>query len=382
MKKMMPLNSKQIIPQPLFPELCDKEYGCYAEEYFNEMLAFERKRSERSGKPFLVMTLDMSPILEIQSRRVSARAAIEALALLTRETDIKGWYRTGEILGVIFTEMNSLETETLEKKISQNLHTVLLPEQFGVIRVTFHRFPDDGKPGKPGSPVHFNFYPDLPKKDWTNKGRLKLKRIIDVIGSIAAIAIFSPLFFLIPIIVKLTSKGPVLFCQERIGQHGKKFAFLKFRSMYVNNNDEVHRKYVCSLIAGQVQGAECGDGSKQKVYKITRDDRITPVGRILRKTSLDELPQFFNVLKGEMSLVGPRPPIPYEVEKYDSWHRCRVMEIKPGITGLWQVAGRSSTTFNEMVRLDLQYARNWTLWMDIKILLRTPAAMVAGKGAY
>ena len=382
MKKMMPLNSKQVVLQPMFPELCDKEYGCYAQEYFHEMLAFERKRSERSGKPFLVMTLDMSRIFDLQSRRDSCRAAIEALSALTRETDIKGWYRTAEVLGVIFTEMNSLETETLEKKISQNLHTVLLPDQFGVIKVTFHRFPDDGKPGKPGSQGQFNFYPDLPKKERTRNIDIKLKRLLDIAGSIAAISLFSPLFILIPIIIKLTSKGPVIFRQERIGQHGRRFNFWKFRSMYVNNNDEVHRKYVHGLIAGQAQAATGGNGTKKKVYKITRDDRITPVGRFLRKTSLDELPQFFNVLKGDMSLVGPRPPIPYEVEKYDIWHHCRVMEIKPGITGLWQVAGRSSTTFNEMVRLDVQYARNWTLWLDIKILLKTPAAVVAGKGAY
>ncbi len=382
-KKTAILNNKRAHAQPLFPKLCDKEYGCYSEEYFHEMLAFERKRSERSGRPFLVMTLDLSRIVEPRSRRDSIKAALDALSLLTRATDIKGWARNNEVLGVLFTEMNSLETDFLQAKITENLHTVLLPEQYGVIQVNFYRFPDDGKSDRTGgASATFDFYPDLPKQERDRKIDFKLKRMIDVVGSIVAIVLFSPFFILIPIAIKLTSKGPVLFRQERIGQYRVKFMFWKFRSMYVNNNDEVHRKYVESLIAGNVQSGTGGNGSKGKVYKITKDSRVTPVGKFLRKTSLDELPQFFNVLKGDMSLVGPRPPLPYEVEKYDVWHRCRIMEIKPGITGLWQVGGRSSTTFNEMVRLDLQYARNWTLWLDIKLLLKTPTAVIAGKGAY
>jgi lipopolysaccharide/colanic/teichoic acid biosynthesis glycosyltransferase len=205
---------------------------------------------------------------------------------------------------------------------------------------------------------------------------------MDVIGSVAGILIFSPFFILIPIGIKLTSRGPVFFRQPRVGQHENKFMFLKFRSMYVNNNDEVHKEYVQNLIAKKVSGEAGGNGNGKKVYKITKDRRVTPIGHLLRKTSMDELPQFINVLKGEMSLVGPRPPIPYELEKYDTWHLRRVLEVKPGITGLWQVTGRSSTTFDEMVRLDLQYARNWSPSMDVKILLKTPLAVVAGKGAY
>ena len=197
-----------------------------------------------------------------------------------------------------------------------------------------------------------------------------------------AIVIFSPFFILIPILIKLTSRGTVLFRQERVGQYEKNFMFLKFRSMYSGNNAEVHKEFVHNLIRNKTQGDAGDNGSGKKVFKITNDKRVTPIGKILRKTSLDELPQFFNVLIGEMSLAGPRPPIPYELEKYDSWHRRRVLEVKPGITGLWQVTGRSSTTFDEMVRLDLQYATNWSIWLDIKILLRTPWAIFGGKGAY
>ena len=123
-------------------------------------------------------------------------------------------------------------------------------------------------------------------------------------------------------------------------------------------------------------------GTADGVYKLTNDPRVTRVGRFLRRTSLDELPQFINVLKGEMSLVGPRPPIPYEVDAYQTWHRGRILEAKPGITGLWQVNGRSRLAFDDMVRLDLRYARSWCLWLDIKILLQTPKAVVLGEGAY
>ena len=186
---------------------------------------------------------------------------------------------------------------------------------------------------------------------------------------------------MIAVLIKLTSKGPILFRQERVGQYGRKFMFLKFRSMYVNNDHAIHREYVKSLIAGSADSTDA-PGGQRKVYKLTNDPRITWIGGFLRKTSLDEIPQFFNVLRGEMSLVGPRPPIAYEVESYDIWHRRRLLGVKPGITGLWQVAGRSRTTFDEMVRLDLQYAKSWSVWMDLRILVQTPRAVVAGDGAY
>jgi lipopolysaccharide/colanic/teichoic acid biosynthesis glycosyltransferase len=151
--------------------------------------------------------------------------------------------------------------------------------------------------------------------------------------------------------------------------------------MYVNNDASEHKLFVQQLIAGNA-ASKGSDKTGPAVYKLTKDRRITQVGGFLRKTSLDELPQFWNVLRGEMSLVGPRPPVGYEVEAYDIWHRRRLLEAKPGITGLWQVNGRSRVTFDEMVRLDLRYAKTWSPWMDVKILLRTPAAVVFGDGAY
>ena len=204
---------------------------------------------------------------------------------------------------------------------------------------------------------------------------------MDFMGSLCGLAILSPLLVTLAIAVKLTSKGPIFFRQQRVGQYGRPFTFLKFRSMYTANNHAVHQDYVKKFIAGAHTGGQAAD-AKTPTFKLTNDPRITPLGRVLRKTSLDELPQLINVLRGEMSLVGPRPPIPYEVEYYDIWHKRRFLAVKPGITGLWQVNGRSRTTFDEMVRLDLQYAKSWSLALDIKILLQTPRAIFSGEGAY
>jgi lipopolysaccharide/colanic/teichoic acid biosynthesis glycosyltransferase len=220
---------------------------------------------------------------------------------------------------------------------------------------------------------------------------------MDVTGSLFALLLLSPIILVIAAAVKLTSKGPIFFKQPRVGQYGKPFTFLKFRSMYHNNDASVHREYVTKLIAGKAQvhplntngngngngnGDGNGNGNGNGVYKLTNDSRITAIGTFLRRSSLDELPQFINVLRGEMSLVGPRPAIPYEVAAYQTWHRRRVLEVKPGITGLWQVNGRSSVKFDEMVRLDLRYARSWSPLVDIKILLRTPRAVLMGSGAH
>jgi lipopolysaccharide/colanic/teichoic acid biosynthesis glycosyltransferase len=174
----------------------------------------------------------------------------------------------------------------------------------------------------------------------------------------------------------MSSKGPILFRQQRVGQFGKPFTFLKFRSMCDANDPAIHEEYVGRLIAGAADSQEAH--KQQKFFKLTKDPRITPIGGFLRRTSLDELPQFFNVLIGDMSLVGPRPPIQYEVARYSAWHKRRLLAVKPGITGLWQVGGRNKVTFDDMVRMDLQYAKSWTLWLDVKILLKTPRAAVMG----
>jgi len=179
-------------------------------------------------------------------------------------------------------------------------------------------------------------------------------------------------------LVKATSKGPVFFRQQRVGEHARPFMMLKFRTMHANAAHDLHQQFVSQFIQGDVRES----AASAPVFKIVGDPRVTKIGHFLRRSSLDELPQFWNVLKGDMSLVGPRPPLPYEVKVYKSWHWRRVLDAKPGITGLWQVTGRSRTTFDEMVRLDLRYARRPSVWTDIKILLATPRAVISGRGAH
>jgi exopolysaccharide biosynthesis polyprenyl glycosylphosphotransferase len=202
-----------------------------------------------------------------------------------------------------------------------------------------------------------------------------LKRLMDIAGSLFALVLSIPLLLVISILIKLTSRGPVLFRQERVGLNGQRFILLKFRSMHVANDSRIHEEYVERLIAG-------APGNQwTTVHKLTDDPRVTRVGKLLRRTSLDELPQLFNVLAGTMSLVGPRPPIPYEVSRYAAWHTQR-LAVKPGITGLWQVRGRSRVTFDDMVRLDIKYITSWSLWLDVKILCQTVGAVVSGRGAW
>ena len=353
-------------------------------ETFRRMIAFERKRSERSRKPFMLMLLDLRKHLSSEKDGKTLGKILAALAASSRETDITGWYANDCVIGVLFTEIavddNSIPS-TIITRVTQTLSKSLTPEQFNQLSISFHVFPEDWDHEGDQRSSNPTLYPDLSEREDARKSFHIMKRVMDILGSALALVLFLPIFLLIAFAIKATSKGPIFFRQRRIGQHGKSFVFLKFRSMYVNNDAGVHKEYVQQLIAGKA-GKHPSSSSGEGVYKLTKDSRITRVGAFLRKTSMDELPQLINVLRGEMSLVGPRPPVPYEVEAYDIWHRRRLLEAKPGITGLWQVSGRSRVKFDDMVRLDLQYARNWSPWMDIKILLRTPGAVVLGEGAY
>lgn len=370
---------------PLLESRLNVERVPLDEATFTQALAVERKRTERTKSPFLLMLLEIDG--NDDNRKTNPAPLISATSVLTtfsRDTDLIGWYKDLQILGVIYTGLHAGDTHTILSTFRSKLHNVLraeLPEElFNRIRISFHIFPDDWEYGQPGRPSNAALYPDLTSSDKGNKLMLNLKRIIDVVGSCGMLAILSPLFLGIALAVKLTSRGPVFFRQQRVGRYGKTFVFLKFRSMYVNNDTSVHEEYVKKLIASEAQPQS--GGPNKPVFKIVNDKRITPLGSFLRRTSLDELPQFINVLKGEMSLVGPRPPIPYELAAYKTWHRQRLLAVKPGITGLWQVTGRSTVQFDDMVRLDLRYASIWSLWLDIIILLRTPAAVIKGSGAH
>ena len=205
------------------------------------------------------------------------------------------------------------------------------------------------------------------------------KRVSDLVIASMTLGILAPLWLLIALLIKLDSRGPVFYKQERVGMDGRVFLFYKFRTMHAGTDDTRHREYQRIYIKGQPD-SNLGD-AERPAYKLRGDERVTRLGRLLRKLSLDELPQLFNVLRGDMSVVGPRPPIPYEVESYELWHRKR-LDMKPGITGLWQVSGRNRLPFDEMVRMDLYYIENWSLLLDMKIILQTLPVMLRGDDAY
>ena len=357
------------------------------EDAFKRTIAVERKRTERSAKPFLLMLLETGKYQAGEKSCKVLANVISALLPATRDTDVVGWYKNQSSVGVMFTELVIFDQKSILSamltRVGGILRDSLTVEQFNQVSISFHFFPDKWDHDLPQRPSNPTLYPDLPEDGKDTHFLPVTKRLMDIVGSILVLVILAPVFLLISLAIKVSSKGPVLFRQRRVGQYGKPFTFLKFRSMYVGNDSSVHREYVTQLIAGEAQRNLCrGNGDGIGVYKLTNDARITQVGAFLRRSSLDELPQLLNVLTGEMSLVGPRPAIPYEVATYQTWHRRRVLEVKPGITGLWQVSGRCKLEFDEMVRLDLRYAKTWSPWLDMKILLRTPRAVVVGDGAH
>ena len=373
------------LPDPLLENIPVVDRTTLDEEGFRRAIAVERKRTERSRVHFLLMLVETCSESPTDKRKKTLSRIIASLHPCTRDTDIVGWYREGVTVGAIFTGLDAESRgsilNTILSRVSSNFKNELTHDEFSQIKISFHFFPDDWDHDSSDRPSNPTLYPDLAVVEKDKRRLLVIKRIVDVVGSAALLVICSPILLTIAALVRLTSKGPVLFRQQRVGQHGKCFTFYKFRSMYVDNDEAVHKEYVVKLIANQAEMMPASEEA-EAVFKLTKDRRVTPLGRFLRRTSLDELPQALNVLKGDMSLVGPRPPIPYELAVYQTWHRRRLLEVKPGITGLWQVTGRSLVTFDEMVRLDLRYAMTWTPWLDIKILLRTPRAVIKGSGAY
>lgn len=355
------------------------------EESFNKAISLERKRTERSQRSFLLMLLDVTNIVSGRRDQKSLEEALTALSTSIRETDVLGWHGDRSVIGVLFTEIPGAArpsiANTMLLRVRGLLYSNLAFDDFSRISISHHIFPEDWDHDVPQRPSHPTLYPDVSSREEETKVFSAAKRALDVIGSGLGLLVGAPLFLGIAAAIKLSSRGPVLFRQVRVGQYGETFVFLKFRSMYVNNDPSIHKEYVKALISGRAE-RKSSDGKSEGVYKLTRDPRVTRIGAFLRKTSLDELPQLYNVLKGDMSLVGPRPAIPYEVEAYETWHRRRVLEAKPGITGLWQVNGRSRVTFDEMVRLDVRYAMTRSLWLDIKTLVETPRAVIMGQGAH
>ena len=346
----------QRIDQYLESEILD-------EKAFLKTLCLERKRTDRSNIHFVLMLSDFAS-LNTARRKQQFDEALYTLLCAIRETDIKGWYKNRSVLGIIFTGIAEADRDkiacALSARVTNALSGLLAAEQINELKLSFHLYPEESGKHGPDSSLDLSLYPDMhPGADGKAIARA-VKRGIDMLGSLLALSLLAPLFMAISLAIKLTSKGPVLFRQVRVGQYGRKFTFFKFRSMYFPNDSTIHEEYVKQLIAG---AAAAGNG-EQHAFKLTDDPRVTPVGKLLRKTSLDELPQFINVLRGEMSLVGPRPPIPYEFDSYRAWHKRRVLAV------------------DDMVRLDLQYAKSWSVWEDLKILWKTPKAVVSGNGAW
>ena len=341
-----------------------------SQELFLQVLRLEQRRTERSGRPFLLILI-RGEDFQKNFQDNPKNGVVPAISSCIRETDVFGWYEEPDTLGLMMTEIgdaSSVVMEAIVSKISTVLQGALRAEAYCRVALVVRIYPTESE--------DLVFTTNVARRGvapWIDRS---IKRTIDVIGSLVALLALSPLFLLIAILIKCSSKGPVFFCRKRLGQHGREFSFYKFRTMKVNNDPNIHREFVAKLITGAADAGQNGG-----LYKLKNDPRITPIGRFLRRSSLDELPQFINVLLNDMSLVGPRPPLSYEYEKYSEWHKRRVLELKPGITGLWQVEARSLTTFDEMVRIDIRYAKARNLWVDLKIMLQTPGAMISGRGA-
>jgi lipopolysaccharide/colanic/teichoic acid biosynthesis glycosyltransferase len=369
--------------------LTNPDMSLYPEKHFLSIMRLEQKRSERSRRSFMLVVIGLKGFSRTVERREIVKDITSLLSSTTRDIDMKGWYKHNESIGIIFNEISADNTKKLQgdqqytlNKVWKNLTEYLGLARFGRLEISYQIFPGDFmvmSKAKPSDPIqHPNlFLPPVKKAAFT------IKRMVDIIGSLCAIMLFAPVFLLSAILISMNSTGSIFFKQERVGLYGKKFMFLKFRSMHSNNDPTIHKEFVRNLIQrGTTDQIKSVGAQYINDFKIKDDPRVTSIGKFLRKTSIDELPQFFNVLMGDMSLVGPRPPIPYECEDYDIWHRSRVLDMKPGITGLWQVDGRSATSFDDMVRMDIKYIREWSLLLDMKIIIKTPLVVLTCKGAY
>jgi len=381
---LLPAMSAKSLERATSTSIAPETQEILCQKMFRRMIAVERKRTERSKEPFLLLLLEAGHHQQLEMKAGVLDNVASSLGSSIRETDVIGWYSDQATVGVLYTGLQmqdkNLIVSIILNRVSATLRNKMLSDQFSSLTISFYFFPDDWDRYDSGRPTSSALYPDLLCPEEGKESVVLMKRAMDVVGSALLLILCSPLFVIIAFAVKCSSKGPVLFRQRRVGQFGERFTFLKFRSMLSDNDHSAHKEYVTKFIADEVEHQPV-NANGDCIYKLTRDKRVTRVGKFLRRTSLDELPQLLNVLKGDMSLVGPRPPIPYEMAVYQAWHRRRVLKVKPGITGLWQVTGRSRVKFDEMVRLDLRYATSWTPWLDLKIILRTPLAVIRGAGA-
>lgn len=346
----------------------------YPEGYFHGMLVMERKRSERSENSFLLVLLDIENLIKknpfmLNKKDEFVNEITIALAEFTRETDIKGWYLERRIIGIIFTEVENKYIEFLINKIKKNLKEKINYRQLEKIKISYYRFPEaSSEVEKSETNIAHVLNNAMSDTKLINKTARVSKRIIDIIGSSFGILLLFPFFIVIPLLIKITSRGPVFFKQKRVGCYGKEYTMLKFRSMNIHNDSKIHQEFVSNY----TKGLENVIDSRENItFKMPNDPRLSKLGIFLKRTSLDEIPLLINVLFGDMSLVGPRPALSFEVNEYDFWHQKeeRWMEVRPGITGLWQFNRRDINIFDNMVRMDVEYIKEWSLLLDAKLSL-------------
>lgn len=351
--------------KPSFIAARDKEgrFGIYSEVVLEKILQYERSRADREGGYFSVV------LFKLEGNDASNDRLVTILKNSTRLIDHVGWYEK-DIVCVVLTATDIDGAKLFAEKIATTVETEYQNGKRPLYSYDLFRYPDihDGE----GHHDVFTIYKG-------NKLRINeelmssfvmtmpgWKRYLDVFGSMMGLLLLSPLFLSLALYIKLVSKGPVFYKQTRVGYKGRDFTFIKFRTMHQDNDENFHSHHASDFISKM-------DVPMEKLDD--RDPRIIPGGKIMRKACVDELPQLFNVLRGDMSLVGPRPCIPYEAEEYLRWHAQR-FDVMPGMTGLWQVSGKNKLTFHQMISLDIAYSRKLTLWNDLRIILRTPPAIL------
>jgi lipopolysaccharide/colanic/teichoic acid biosynthesis glycosyltransferase len=386
------------------PKSIDKPNIIYSVERFRSVIEHEKIRSDRSNHVLSLLVFDTNHL----DKKLQTNKHLEyVIAGRIRSIDVAGWL-DNRYVGVLLPYTSMTGARRLADDICQTIAAKACPPQCTVYTYPFYWFFDNnGQATKPYSrnysskqktailpstfadakhsnkrenagPAIPNLHSDKSVQDYVasteSSGLSSIrpslplwKRTMDIIGALLSLILLSPVMFIITVIIKLVSPGPAFFRQLRVGYMGKTFTMLKFRTMKVDTDTTVHKRYLAKLINGDAHNKN----STEPMTKLDDNLQITPFGKFLRWTYLDELPQLINVLRGEMTLVGPRPPIPYEVKEYLPWHKERI-DVVPGMTGLWQVSGKNQLTFNEMVRLDVRYWRKKTLWLDMKILLMTP----------
>ncbi len=339
---------------------------------FAEAVHRETRRSERSGSPLSIVRFAVDGAAGGDTLHFERLLGI--LQCSMRETDFLG-HVSSDTLVVLCPDTDAEGARGLVAKLAPVIAD--MPVLPAIATFPEHLFESLAGSTTTGEALQLFTAPAAPVD---RHGNYRLKRSLDFLSALSALLLFGPVMLVVALIVGLTSRGPIIFRQQRLGKGGVPFTFYKFRSMVVDVDDRIHREYMANLIRAGRSGAPAPEGGTAS-YKMKADPRVTRIGKFIRMTSIDELPQLFNVLKGDMSMVGPRPPIPYEAGHYEPWHLRRILIAKPGITGLWQVDGRSRVTFSEMVRMDLRYIRHCSLVLDLKIMAKTVGVVLRCTGA-